>query len=125
MAKASPRRAFLKSLTAAPLLPAAFTTTQTAPSPVASPSPSPSPDPNEPLAQALTEVARRRYGKYWEGDDAEEVRKGIQDGLRAADRLRTVKLTNADEPVTAFAARPPRAAAPPAAARPRTTRPRS
>jgi hypothetical protein len=114
MSKASPRRAFLRSLAAAPLFPAAFT--QTAPSPAA-PAPSPSPDPLQPLADALKEASRVRYGAYWEPADAEEVGKNILDALRAAERLRTVPLTNADEPVTAFRARPPRAGAAAPAAR--------
>ena len=44
-----------------------------------------------------------------------EVTQGIHGALQAAERLRVVRLRNADEPVTAFAARPPKA---PAAAAP-------
>lgn len=125
MIKASPRRAFLKSLTLAPLLPAALTQTapSTSPAPSPAPSPSPSPDALRPVADALAEVSRLRYGAHWEPGDAEEVRRNILDALRSAERLRAVKLTNADEPVATFQARPPptttEASAPSAPRRPR------
>lgn len=112
------RRRFLRSLAAAPLLPAALAAPQapapTAPSPAppASPIPSPSPSPPGPVAQALGEVVRIRYGSQLEEADLAEIRKGIEDNLQAADRLRkAVKLGNADEPVNLFNPR----LAPPAA----------
>jgi hypothetical protein len=103
------RRTFLASLAAAPLLPAALV--QVAPNPPAPPSPSPSPsDRPGPMALALAEAARHRFGDHYRPGDHEEVAKGIQANLQAADRLRAVPLSNADEPVTAFSARPPRPA---------------
>jgi hypothetical protein len=73
--------------------------------------PSPSPSPPGPVAQALGEVVRIRYGSQLEEADYAEVRKGIEDNLQAADRLRkAVKLGNADEPVNLFR---PRVAPPP------------
>jgi hypothetical protein len=103
------RRTFLASLATAPLLPAALV--QVAPNPPAPPSPSPSPagDPG-PMALALADAARHRFGAHYRPRDHEEVAKGIQANLQAADRLRAVPLTNADEPVTTFAARPPKPA---------------
>jgi hypothetical protein len=116
------RRRFLRSLAAAPLLPAALSQaprppspplpspTPTIPSP-ASPVPSPSPSPPGPVAQALGDVVRIRYGSQLEEADLAEVRKGIEDNLQAADRLRkAVKLGNGDEPVTLFR---PRVSPPP------------
>ncbi|HEY2945128.1 MAG TPA: hypothetical protein VGN09_22025 [Vicinamibacteria bacterium] len=84
--------------------------TPTIPSPP-SPAPSPSPSPPGPVAQALGEVVRIRYGTQLEEADLAEVRKGIEDNLQAADRLRkAVKLGNGDEPVSVFH---PRQAPPP------------
>jgi len=103
------RRRFLRSLAAAPLLPGALAAPQVpapstpSPSPPASPVPSPSPSPPGPAAQALGEVVRIRYGSQLEEADLAEIRKGIEDNLQAADRLRkAVKLGNGDEPVNVF-----------------------
>jgi hypothetical protein len=104
------RRSFLKSLAAAPLLPRALVGPQTPPPPAAalpSPSPSPSPVPG-PVAEALAQVVQHRYGSQLEAGDLEEIKKGIEENLQAADRLRkALKLTNADEPVNLFQAVPP------------------
>ena len=110
MKQGARRRTFLASLAAAPLLPAALV--QVAPNPPGQPSPSPSPsDEPGPMALALAEAARVRFGAHLEAGDQAEIAKGIHANLQAADRLRAVPLTNADEPVTAFAARPPAGAA--------------
>jgi hypothetical protein len=117
----APRRSFLKSLAAAPLLPAALT--QTAPNPPQPPSPTPAPSPSPevpgPVALALAEAARHRFGAHLEPGDMEEIKKAIQGNLQAAERLRRVVLGNADEPVTTFSARPSGTAV---AARPRARR---
>jgi hypothetical protein len=115
MKNAPARRSFLASLAAAPLLPAALL--QVAPNPPPPPSPAPSASPSDapgPVALALAEAARHRFAAHLEPGDAERIAKAIQGNLQAADRLRRVTLTNADEPVTTFAAVPPerRAAAP-------------
>ena len=103
----APRRRFLKSLAAAPLLPAAVAEAQTPPAPSASPVPSPSPD-ADPVAGALTEVVRLRYGSHFEGtDDLAAVREEIARNLQGAARLRSLGLRNADEPVTVFSPRVP------------------
>ena len=124
------RRRFLRSLAAAPLLPAALSQTPRPPSPPpsptptipspASPVPSPSPSPPGPVAQALGDVVRIRYGSQLEEADLAEVRKGIEDNLQAADRLRkAVKLGNGDEPVNIFR---PRVTPPPPPVTRRTRR---
>ena len=102
------RRRFLRSLAAAPLLPKALVAPQ-------APPPSPSPSPPGPVAQALGEVVRLRYGSQLEEADLAEIRKGIEDNLQAADRLRkAVPLGNADEPVNLFHPRVAPSAPPPA-----------
>lgn len=123
------RRRFLRSLAAAPLLPATISAppppapappSPPVPSPAASPEPSPSPSPPGPVAQALGEVVRLRYGPQLEEADLGEVRKGIENNLQAAERLRkAVKLANSDEPVNLFH---PRLAPRPARPAPRRRR---
>lgn len=91
------RRRFLESLTAAPLLPAALAQAQPAADEPASPAA---------LARHLGEVVRARYGQQLGAGDQEEVTRLIGESLEGAEKLRAVKLTNADEPVTLFSARP-------------------
>jgi hypothetical protein len=112
---ATRRRSFLKSLAAVPLLPGALAAPQSSPSPQAAPSPAapsvPSPSPSPvpgPVAEALGQVVQQRYGSQLEAADLDEIKKGIEDNLQAADRLKkALKLTNADEPVNLFQAAPP------------------
>ena len=92
------------SLAAAPLLPVALA--QVAPNPPPPPSPSPSDTPS-PIAESLAEAARHRFGAHFEPGDMDQIRQAIHGSLQAADRLHKVRLTNADEPVTSFAAQPP------------------
>jgi hypothetical protein len=99
----TPRRRFLGTLAAVPLAPAALALPQTGPPPAA---PSPSPPVPSPVAEALAEVARRRYGAHFASGDAEAVQRLVAENLKAAERLQAQKLGNADEPVTVFAARP-------------------
>ena len=102
----APRRSFLISLAAVPLLP--VTLTQVAPNPPQPPSPAPAPsDVPSPMAESLAEAARHRFGAHFEPGDMDEIRKAIHGNLQAADRLHKVKLANSDEPVTLFAAQPP------------------
>ena len=107
----SARRSFLKSLAAAPLIPAALT--QVAPNPPRPASPVPAPSPSDapsPMAESLAEAARHRFGAHYQDGDGDEIRKAIHGNLQAADRLHKVKLANSDEPVTQFSALPPGAA---------------
>jgi len=101
----SARRSFLKSLAAAPLLPAALA--QVAPNPPQPPSPSPPADAPSPMAESLADAARHRFGAHLQPGDLDEIRKAIHGNLQAAERLRKVTLTNADEPVTTFSAQLP------------------
>jgi hypothetical protein len=106
----TPRRGFLKSLAAVPLAPGAAAALAQTPSPPASPSPvpSPSPSPPGPVAEALTRVVEQRYGSQLEPADLRAIAKSIDESLQGAERLRkAMKLTNADEPVSTFRARPP------------------
>jgi len=107
---ATPRRGFLKTLVAVPFVPAASAVAQTpAATPTPSPVPSPSPTAPGPVAEALTRVVEERYGAQLDAEALREIAKGIQDAQDAAGRLRkAMTLTNADEPVTLFGARPPR-----------------
>lgn len=106
----TPRRGFLKSLAVVPLAPGAAVALAQTPTPPASPSPSapPSPAPPGPVAEALTRVVEQRYGSQLEPADLREIAKSIDESLQGAERLRkAMKLTNADEPVSTFRARPP------------------
>ncbi|HWW95025.1 MAG TPA: hypothetical protein VN375_16770 [Vicinamibacteria bacterium] len=99
----TPRRRFLGTLAAVPLAPAAVALPQAA---APTPTPSPASAAPNPVAEALAEVATRRYGAHFESGDAEAVLKLVTENLKAAERLQARKLGNADEPVTVFAARP-------------------
>jgi|SRR5688572_7319531 hypothetical protein len=119
------RRRFLKSLAAAPLLPAAAQLPPASPPPSAEPPPSPAPPGATPVALALAEALRHRFGADLSAEDLAEVAKGIDGNLQSAARLRQrLRQGNADEPVTRFEARPTAWAPPPAppAPRPRTRR---
>jgi hypothetical protein len=110
------RRRFLKSLAVAPLLPAAA---QAPPSPL----PTAPPVDASPLALALAEAARQRFGAALGAEELAEVAKGIDGNLRSAARLRDrLRQGNADEPVTRFEARPAPWTPPPAPPAPRTRR---
>jgi len=53
-------------------------------------------------------VVEQRYGSQLEAADLREIAKSIDESLQGAERLRkAMKLTNADEPVGTFRARPP------------------
>jgi hypothetical protein len=119
MALPKKRRAFLKAMAGAPLLPAVLVPAASAQAPV---TPVPSPTPSEvaaPLAKALAEGARHRFGAHLGPGDLAEIEKAIDGNLKAAERLRTLKLDPADEPVTVFEARPRRRRGAPDARGPR------
>ncbi|MGE0453114.1 MAG: hypothetical protein AB7O37_01965 [Vicinamibacteria bacterium] len=121
------RRRFLRGVLAAPLVPGALAEAQAppaaAPSPAAqaSPLPSPSASPEtkpDPVADAILAVARARFGAHVESDEEwARIRRDVTANLRNAERFRALKLTHADEPVTAFSARVPGRELPAAAAR--------
>jgi hypothetical protein len=89
------RRGFLQSLLATPFLPSASAFPQT-------PSPSPA---NPALTEATLGVVKALCGDKLEPAELEAVRAEIVKAGEATERLRTVKLGNADEPATLFAAR--------------------
>jgi len=104
----APRRRFLKSLAAAPLLPAVIAEPQASPAPQPAPPPAAAPPAADPAAGPLTEVVRLRYGAHFEGsDDLAVVKEEIARNLRSAARLKSLGLRNGDEPVTVFSARVP------------------
>ena len=108
------RRVFAKTLllaAAAPALAGTAALGQTAPamSPAPSPSPSPVPTPEAPssVAEALTEVARIRWGKHLSGEQLGEIAKTVDGRLKGAEAMKKVALTNADEPDVVFFAEAP------------------
>lgn len=105
----TPRRGFLKSLAVAPLAPAALAP-QAAPAPAPAPPPAAAPAPqtgHEAVAEALAEAAKREYGAHLDTAELEAVRKELRAGLERGGRLRkAARLSNADEPVNRFEARP-------------------
>ena len=98
------RRAFLESLAAAPLVPAALTP-QAVPAPPPAAVPASGPDA---VAEALAEAVKRQFGAYLDADELQAVRKKLLRNLERAQRLRkAARLGNADEPVGRFEAVPP------------------
>ncbi len=54
-------------------------------------------------AQALFQMVRGRYGDRLDADQLDEVREGVDAIVEAAQALRSVKLSNGDEPMSVFA----------------------
>jgi hypothetical protein len=95
------RRQFTTALAvavAAPLL--AEEASAVAPPPAAS---TPA-NPRAASADGLVEVVRARYGKHLTEAKLKRIRASILSGLSSAERLRKVKLRNADEPAFIFSA---------------------
>jgi len=76
--------------------------TPSSPAPTASPSPADA-DANAALADAMTQLVRRRYGAHLTDEQIALVREDIVNGVRASDRLRAILLPNATEPDVVFA----------------------
>lgn len=72
------------------------------PAPTTSPTPADA-DANAPLADAMTQLVRHRYGAHLSDEQLARVHDDIRDGLRASDRLRAILLPNATEPDVLFA----------------------
>jgi hypothetical protein len=53
-------------------------------------------------AQALFRMVRSRYGDRLDADQLDEVREGVDAIVEAAQALRSVKLSNGDEPLSVF-----------------------
>jgi hypothetical protein len=109
------RRVFAKRLLLAVATPAIAVDAlaQTAPAPAHAPAPSPSPSPvptpeaPSSVAEALTEVARIRWGRHLSGEQLGEIAKTVDGRLRGAETMKKVALTNADEPDVVFFAELP------------------
>ncbi len=108
------RRRFTQTMAAAlvvaPLIAATKTDAQKTPATkpkeaVAPPNPQPTPTPKpSPLALAYLEAARLRFGDKLAAEEIERVRQDLEGNVRNAERLRAVKLRNADEPDFVFTA---------------------
>jgi hypothetical protein len=61
-------------------------------------------DQPSPVAEALAEVVRIRYGSNLSQDQMKQVKQSIDRTLRSADRLKQFKLSNSDEPAFVFSA---------------------
>ena len=53
-------------------------------------------------AELLFEMVRNRYGDRLSAEELEEVRKGVEGIVEAAESLRSVKLGNGTEPFSIF-----------------------
>jgi hypothetical protein len=93
------RRRFLKSAAAVPLAPAALAPQAR---PVAAPT-----TPDGSVAEALAEAVKRQFGAHLDAGEIEAVKKELAQSLKRGERLhREARLSNADEPVARFEARP-------------------
>jgi len=74
----------------------------------APPNPQPSQTPQQqkpsPVAEAYAGVARARYGEQVTPEQFELIKRDLEGNVRAADRLRSAKLKNGDEPDFTFIA---------------------
>ena len=76
----------------------------------APPNPQPSPSPPQqqqkpsPVAEAYAGVARARFDEHVTPEQFEQIKRDLEGNARAADRLRSVKLKNEDEPDFTFIA---------------------
>lgn len=95
-------KTFAATLIAAPLatLSASAQTPSTTKQATAPPNPQPPPAPMKPspLAEAYAEVVRARFGDRISPEDLSKITKDIESNMRAAERLRSYKLRNSDEP---------------------------
>jgi hypothetical protein len=100
---AAPRRGFLKALAVAPILPVALASETPQAAPGAS-------GESDSVAEALAEAVRRQFGAHLDAQELAEVRQELERNRKAAARLRAAaRLTNSDDPVGRFEARPPAA----------------
>lgn len=68
------------------------------------PSPSPQPQKPSPVAEGYAQVARARFGEQVTPEQFEQIKKDLEGNVRVAERLRSVKLKNEDEPDFTFIA---------------------
>jgi hypothetical protein len=77
---------------------------QTTSTPAPGPAASPTPAPPDPKAEALARLARERYGKFLSGEELTMLDERCAGIERRSQRLRAVRLLNADEPAAEFRA---------------------
>jgi hypothetical protein len=100
----SPRRGFLKALAVAPIVPGALAAEASSPQ-ATTQAPG---GPGDGVSEALAEAVRRQFGEHLDAAGLEEVRRELERNRGAAARLRAAaRLTNGDDPVGRFEARPP------------------
>ena len=59
-------------------------------------------NPFESDSQFLFDMLKHRYGERLNPEEFAEVKKGVENIQKAADKLRSVKLENSDEPFALF-----------------------
>lgn len=74
------------------------------PNPQPTPTASPQPQKLSPLADTYTEAARIRFGQQITPEEFERLKEELEDNVRTAERLRSFKLQNSDEPDFVFGA---------------------
>jgi hypothetical protein len=67
----------------------------------------PTPEAPSSVAEALTDVARIRWGRHLSGEQLGEIAKALDGRLKGAEAMKKVNLTNADEPDVVFFAELP------------------
>ena len=106
---AATRRRFARTLAAAagaPFLARALPlAAQAAPTPA--PSPSPKPEPPSPVVEAMAEAMRAKFGRHLSPEQFEAAKKALDRASKNSERMKNVKLTNADEPDVVFFAAVP------------------
>ena len=106
MSDALSRRAFAERLAlaaAAPFIALDLPLELRTPEPISRLPSAQQPEPS-PLAKALAEAIRLRYGDRLTSDDLKTITAGIEQRLQGLDRLARVALTNSDEPDFVFSA---------------------
>ena len=94
--------AALAAAAAAPVLARALPLgAQVAPIQVPTPTPTPTPEPT-PFVRSLAEAMQARFGKHLEPGQLEAAQRSLERIARNAERMKGVKLTNADEPDVVF-----------------------
>ncbi|HYT73029.1 MAG TPA: hypothetical protein VEK78_16710 [Gemmatimonadales bacterium] len=97
------RRQFAERLALAAAAPLVALDVPLPPPPRAGPAPrAPQHTEPSPLATALAEAIRLRYGDRLSADDLKTITQGIESRLQGLERLYRVALTNADEPDFVF-----------------------
>ncbi|MDT7689212.1 MAG: hypothetical protein QOE46_1971 [Acidobacteriota bacterium] len=110
------RRRFAKTLVAAVIAAPALASSTSAQTPTATKEPKAPPNPQptpvqaqgppkpSPLAEAYAEAARLRFGEHMSPEQLEAVKRDLEGNVRTAERLRSFKLQNSDEPDFVFGA---------------------